>query len=464
MTAVAQRVSGSYRDPKGQVSRHGDRIFRTVAPVGRKHYEFIRTLMSEATSAGFLVKTSELADDARPDGLGHASYVLEHAVVPYVSYPYEWGFEALKAAALHHLDFHLWLLGRNASLSDASAYNIQFIGAKPVFIDILSIIPYEDGAYWSGYRQFCEQFLNPLLLRAVKGVAHNAWYRGALEGITTEDLAALLTLREKLSPNMLMHVVMHARLQRQARMNPNVAVGRAKSGRKLSRQAFHGLLTNLRSWIARLKPRGGEVTSWGDYAAHNTYLPDEVKAKAAVIAEFVRRQGIGSMMDLGCNTGDYSVVALENGATQALGFDFDQIAVDRAFNRARSVGLPFLPLWLDAANASPNQGWEQAEREGFNERARTDAVLALAFEHHMAIGKNLPLPDVVAWIVSLAPRGLIEFVPKSDPTVQLMLAMREDIFPTYSEATFRAALEGVARIVKTSVVSVTGRIVYEFER
>ena len=58
---------------------------------------------------------------------------------PYVSYPYEWSFSQLKAAALHHLDFNLFLLDQGATLIDASAYNIQFIGSKPIFIDLLSI-------------------------------------------------------------------------------------------------------------------------------------------------------------------------------------------------------------------------------------------------------------------------------------------------------------------------------------
>ena len=49
--------------------------------------------------------------------------------------------------------------------------------------------------------------------------------------------------------------------------------------------------------------------------------------------------------------------------------------------------------------------------------------------NHLAIGRNIPLPQVVAWLCGLAPRGVIEFVRKDDPTVQQMLSLREDIFP-----------------------------------
>ena len=57
--------------------------------------------------------------------------------IQYISYPYEWCFEQLKDAALHHLDFHLFLLDNGATLIDGSAYNIQFEGIHQIFIDIL---------------------------------------------------------------------------------------------------------------------------------------------------------------------------------------------------------------------------------------------------------------------------------------------------------------------------------------
>ncbi len=53
----------------------------------------------------------------------------------------------LKAAALRHLEIQIELLKNNISLSDASAYNVQFDGANPVFIDYLSFRRYVDGEF-----------------------------------------------------------------------------------------------------------------------------------------------------------------------------------------------------------------------------------------------------------------------------------------------------------------------------
>ncbi|MCK5360567.1 MAG: class I SAM-dependent methyltransferase, partial [Gammaproteobacteria bacterium] len=68
------------------------------------------------------------------------------------------------------------------------------------------------------------------------------------------------------------------------------------------------------------------------------------------------------------------------------------------------------------------------------------------------------------WITSIADRGIIEFVPKSDPTVKEMLSMREDIFPDYNELSFAAALGRYSTIVKKEKISMSGRVLYEYKK
>jgi len=110
------------------------------------------------------------------------------------------------------------------------------------------------------------------------------------------------------------------------------------------------------------------------------------------------------------------------------------------------------------------KGWGQAERRGLRARAKADGVLALALIHHVAIAKNVPLGDVVGWLTDMAPRGVIEFVPKTDPMVVELLKLREDIFPHYNEEHFVKCLEARARIVRSETVSSSGRKLFAFER
>lgn len=419
--------------------------------------------MREFADAGRLVDFKEL-DPANLDFEGGiaAAHVLEHPLISHQTMPYEWSFALLKDAAIFHLDLHLDLLERGYTLSDASAYNVQFQGARPIFIDHLSIRKYREGEFWLGHRQFCEQFLNPLLLRAYCDVAHNSWYRGNLEGIPLADFAKLLPRRRKLSWAVLSHVVLPAHFQKATTSDRDVSF--SVKHRKLPLVGFKGMLQQLRRWIVKLKPANVSATTWADYAHTNTYSGPEAEEKRRLVGEFVRRAAPKSVVDLGCNTGDFSKVCLEAGAEKVIGFDFDEQALDRAHSRAKVEDLNFLALYLDARNPSPSQGWRERERAGFSERIKADVVIALAFEHHLAIAHNVPLDQVVAWIVDVAPAGLIEFVPKDDPTIVKMLALREDIFTDYTKEAFEQALSRVARIASVDQVSSSGRTLYGFER
>lgn len=145
-----------------------------------------------------------------------------------------------------------------------------------------------------------------------------------------------------------------------------------------------------------------------------------------------------------------------------VGFDFDGGALGAAVSRAIDKNLPLLPLYLDISNPSPEQGWRQAERKGFAERSRADGLLALALIHHMVIGRNLPLPQAVDWLLARANSGVIEFVPKSDPMVIGMLQRRDDIFDDYTSEHFEALLSARATIIAREPSNDYGRVLYSY--
>lgn len=456
--------TGSFRDPGGRVYVIDGHVYRSVMPTAIDDYEFVRStgLIDKLCGSGRVIP--ETVVDPRVLGASGAGahHVLEHPMLPFISYPYEWSFPALKAAALLQLDVHLEALDHGVTLSDASAYNIQFRGPRPVFIDSLSFRRYREGEFWMGHRQFCEQYINPLLLRALVGVPHNSWYRGALEGISAQELCPLLRWSHKFSWNILTHVVMQARLQ--GRATSQLSAEYRIRRRKLSLLALRQMLHGLRKWIAKLEPADRGKTVWANYAGCNSYESEDAQAKRNFIADFSRSLQPEVLWDIGCNTGDYSKAALESSATFVVGFDFDQDALNLAFERAIKENLNFLPLYLDAANQSPSQGWAQSERGGLMQRASADGILALAVVHHLSIGRNIPLQEVVDWLVAMAPEGVIEFVQKSDPMVQSMLRLREDIFNDYSEESFVYFLKRKADIVRFATVSGANRRLFWFRR
>ena len=114
-------------------------------------------------------------------------------------------------------------------------------------------------------------------------------------------------------------------------------------------------------------------------------------------------------------------------------------------------------------NPSSKLGWNENERKSFNERITFDAVIALAFEHHIALANNVPLEDTVKWLMNIAPIGLIEFVDKEDETIKKMLSLKGDIFPNYNQINFEKCIENNGKIINKTIISNT-RAMYEFKK
>jgi ribosomal protein L11 methylase PrmA len=399
----------SFRDPAGHVHVRDGRVLRTVLPSGVDNYQLAREsgFFQAATGDGRLIEGHEVDPAILRDEAPGAAYVIEHPRLDFISYPYEWSFYGLRAAALLTLDLHLEALRRGLTMSDASAFNIQFSGPRPVFIDYLSVIRYQPGQVWLGYRQFCEQFLNPLLFTATTGVAFQPWYRGTLQGIRSNELAAVLPFRAKLDPRVALHVVLQGRLQRTVTASET----RVARSVRLPKSALENNVRGLQGWITRLKPPRAQVTPWQEYDKTARYNPEERAGKSRFVAEVVGGARPRVVWDLGCNSGEYAEVALAHGATLVIGFEPDPGALNAAYQRAVSRKLEFLPLSVDLTNPSPDLGWRERERAGIGARRGADLILCLALLHHLVLGNNLPFSQVIDWLVSLAPRGIVEFVP-----------------------------------------------------
>ena len=453
---------GSFRDPAGQIYNYNNKILRILDEEGKNRFDFLKknNLLENCIAKNFLIQSTELKNDNLILEKFKNKIILEHKKLDYISYPYEWSFDQLKNAAIHHLDFHIFLLNSNANLIDGSAYNIQFNGFKPTFIDILSIKEYVDGEYWTAHKQFCENFLNPLILKSKKDIDFNNWFKGNLEGITTKDLNSILNFRDKISYNIFTQVVLLNYFERKAVENKKINLKEINK-KKFPKHSFLSMLINMRNFILSLNLKKSK-TVWDDYSSNNTYGIEEENLKKKIVMEFSSKYKFNSLADLGCNDGVYSKICLENGCDYVVGFDYDLNVVNNSYRKAKKEKLNFLPLYFDASNPSSNIGWWQKERRGFMDRNNFSGMIALAFEHHLAIAKNIPLDQVIKWLVQIAPQGLIEFVPKNDVTIKKMLSLKGDIFNDYNEENFKNALQNNSKIISETKINEGGRKIFEF--
>jgi len=450
MTAVQQPTSagpvgeaGSYRDPGGFIFTLDDRIFRAIHPRYHDDWNHFRSLplFEELQRQGRLIPTRPAAPDPRfpPRVAEMKALVVEHDRVPFVSYPYEWSFSMLKQAAWLHLDLIEQCLPHDVILKDASAFNVQFIGSRPVFIDVLSFERLRPGEPWAGYNQFCRMFLYPLMLEAYKGVPFQSWLRSELEGFDPQLFARLMSARDLLRPGVFTHVRLHAWLQK--RMGASrTSVRRQIRSAGLSRQAILNNLRGLRRLLEVLQP-SRQASTWSEYAETHSYSPEAFRQKE----EFVRRAAARTrprlVWDLGANVGQFSrVAAAEAGFVVAM--DADAASIDR-FYRDLLVGgdEKVLPLVMNLANLSPDQGWEGAERRSLASRGTPDLTLCLAFVHHVVISANVPVEAFITWLARLRSAVVVEFVGKEDSQTQKLLLNKDDTYDDYNRPFFESCLK-----------------------
>jgi hypothetical protein len=451
-------IPGSFRDPSGFLFVRDGSLYRQVNSPYQEHYDHLINsgLYESLTDAGLMICHEEVgADLARADG---AYKILKPEPVPFISYPYEWCFSELKDAALVTLRLQKMALDFGMTLKDASAYNVQFLRGKPTLIDTLSFEKYREGQPWAAYRQFCQHFLAPLALMSYRDVRLNQLLRTCIDGVPLDLASSLLPFRTRLTFPLLSHIHLHARSQRHFADRP-VDVRR----RRMSRVSFLGLIDNLESAVKKLKWRPF-ATDWARYYEDTTYSDDALQQKKQLVAQFLDQLDPNLVWDLGANVGLFSRLASERGIL-TIAFDVDPACVEQNYLGAvENAEQNILPLLLDLTNPSPNIGWSNRERMSLLERGPTDTVLCLALIHHLAISNNLPFGMIAEFLNTICHSLIIEFVPKSDPQVQRLLATREDIFSDYTEPAFEDAFRRYFTEQASAAVADTGRTLYLMSR
>jgi hypothetical protein len=429
---LSERHPSSYRDPSGFIFLHEGRLLRQVNKRYQQHYEKLTTsgLYDQLVKEDILLPHREL--DVNPVSNTEAWRTLEPEQLEFVSFPWEWSFPQLKDAALLTLSLMRKALAAGMILKDATPLNIQLHKGRLVFIDTLSFETYDATKPWIAYRQFCEGFLAPLALMHYLQQPLQPLMLAWPDGIPLPVAVSMLPRRSRWNLHFYLHLHLHARVGSKA-AGKQQAKGTAFTQKKLE-QILESLETGIRK--LQLNYKGTWSAYYDEAATRDNYLERKQEVIAGWIASL---EGVQSALDAGANDGFFSRL-LAAKAVRTLSADSEHAAVARLYEELQPGDRTY-PLLIDFANPSPAIGLNNQERSAFLQRGQSDLVLALAFIHHLAIGRNIPLDDIAALFAGLAQRLIIEFVPKSDEKVRFMLQQKEDIYDNYNEASFRSAFE-----------------------
>ena len=321
----------------------------------------------------------------------------------------------LRDAALLELDLLLGALDEGLVLKDASPYNVQWRGSKPVFVDIGSFERLREGEPWAGYRQFCTLVLYPLMLQAYKSVPFQPWLRGSLEGIEPAQMRALMGFRDRFRRGVLTNVVLHARLEgryadrevksdlKKAGFHTELVRANARKLRKLVERlewepGSDGVVRIRRGQPVRRGRRrrqGGLRPRVGGAPASPAPLGPRLQRRA-VHARSPRRGRVHGRRRRG-RRGRRG--ALPRASRGGLGND-----PPAGRERRRPLARPRLAR-RRSGGRSP-------------ERGRPDLTLCLALVHHVSLSGNVPSAPSSTGSPTSGPRSSIEIPTRDDPMVQ----------------------------------------------
>jgi ribosomal protein L11 methylase PrmA len=408
---------------------------------------------------GRIVET-EVVDAIRSDAIFSNEWtgVLRHREIPFVTYPYEWSFGMLQDAALLQLELVAAALDEGMTLKDASSFNLQWRGSRPVFIDVASFVRYRDGEPWAGYRQFCRLFLYPLLLQAHKRLPFQPWLRGRLDGIDADECRAVMSLRDLLRPGVFAHVVLQSRLQRHYGANGH-DVKRELKRAGFGRALIAANVAQLQAMVRALRWEPGP-SGWSDYASQHGYDQSDAQTKDEFVERVLGARHRSLVWDLGCNTGRFSQIA-EQYADYVVAVDSDHASVERLYRNLKASGsAKVLPLVLDVTDPSPDLGWRGLERRAMLGRGRPDLILSLALVHHLVITSNIPVSDIVDWFRELGGEVVVEFPTRDDEMVKQLLRNKDQSYDDYRTEHFEACLANHFELCQRVVLPSGHRIIY----
>ncbi len=446
-----EKVAGSFRDPSGYLFWSEGTLNRSIAPSYFPHYD---ALMSSGLYQSLIDKKLLISHTEKTEHWSKQQRVIAPQLVPFISYPYEWSFSQLKDAALLTLTITKEALSHGMILKDASAYNVQFIGSHPIFIDTLSFEKYEAGKPWIAYKQFCEQFLAPLALMAYTDIRLNSLLKVNTQGVALDLAAKLLPFKTYFKLPLLLHIHLHANAQKKYESQST-----KKTTATVSQTQLLGLLDNLESGIKNCTYHA-TGTEWADYYNDDSYTTTGFADKKRLVGEFFALAQPKTTWDLGANNGEFSRLATQH-SDLVLSMDIDPACVEKNYCAAKKEqNQKLLPLLIDLMNPSCALGWANKERQNLQERPHPDCILALALIHHLAISNNVPLEAAAAYCASLTTWLIIEFVPKEDKKVKTLLQSRADIFDTYDQDNFEHSFSQYFTVLSKEQIKESKRAVY----
>lgn len=455
------RDSGSFRDPSGYIFVEKNKIYRIVKDSYKLNFEKLQNsgLLDELFKKKLLVKHEIIKS---PKSYDQKQFlILEVEKIRTITYAYEWSFSQLKDAAINTLEIQLISVSKGMSLKDATPFNIQFEENRPIFIDTLSFEEIKNNNYsWKAYKQFCENFLSPLVLMSYTDPRLNKLLMNDINGVPSDLTLRLIPFIKKFIPSVFIHLVLPSLLSSKKISNSDL-----KSKKVISKTQHLSIINQLIDFIKSLK-LNDTLSEWGDYFNETiNEKKDYIINKEKVLKFFIKNINISTTWDIGSNDGYFSNIIAKSFNSHVYCLDIDWRSIEYNYLRNKKNKTKNIhPIIFDFSNPTPSLGWLNIERKNLFERLEEpNLIMSLALMHHV-INANIPIEQFINFIKKTKKYVIIEYIPLNDPKCQEIFKTRKEevIYP--SEKEFIKLILESFNIILEQIIEPTNRKLFLLEK
>jgi SAM-dependent methyltransferase len=434
-------------DQQGKILIGANKVFRIIHKNEEENVRRVLDLMGGDFETLQVIDTKVVEDKDISERLGVPGdqLILEHRLINNITYPHEWSPSMLYDAALYHLKLSATLLRKGLTIKDAHPWNILFDKGRPVFVDVISIVTKEG--------LFNESYLNA-----------NSLYKDKPENIRI--CALILEIYERMFlPYFYIPLCTYAFGDRQivptlmyeAAMNTSTKATSLTSAINEYRLSGPALVSNLKQ-LTRLfetfvrdldinnflyslyklieqlpvaKKNSGYTNYYEAKGENQNYTQVwSFNEKQKTVFEALNQESIRTVLDIGANTGWYSLMA-EHMGKKVTAFDIDTACVERLYDKVKQNILNIQPVVTDFTKISSQRLSIYDDKpvmlDGFD-RLGCDSVLVLALLHHLVLGAGMTFDEIFSKISLLTKKQLVlEYISIDDSLIQ----NEPDFFPAY---------------------------------
>jgi hypothetical protein len=454
----------SYKDTAARVVLEEGIYYRYIFNEYQAEYDHLMQsgLYKALTEKGLMIAHQEEAQES----VGHYK-MLKPQQIPFQSYPFEWSYGQWRKVLYAYLQINKIALAHGMILKDATPYNFYFEGGRAILLDTSSFSFFKEGDPWMAYRQFCSEMLSPFALMHYNGQRWARITQSHLRGMPLNFVSKQLPLKSWLNMTCLLHIHMHGKYATTDSENSSLRTSIKQNG--FSKEKIVSLMKMLQSTVVNWKKPFSYEKHWIDYYQKDIASDKYLEHKEAIIKKWLvqitHQNKLESILDLGANTGKFSLIASEY-AEKVIALEYDDICVD-AIDKAivSSKKNHTYCLRMDLAETTPNMGVLEKEFSSIYTRAKSYMVFGLALIHHLFISNQLSFFKIASMLDSFSDKNVIvEFIPITDEKVQFLMKDKQRDYQDYTEEGFTNALEQFFQIKERMQLEGSERILYLLEK